>query len=104
MQYEIATLMWSLIGVWAVLVVNCVLLFVLLMKKNPTIIINNERLTTKQECELKNIETKEAIIDNEKHWTPPNVLTEPPEPKRVRDIPTFKGKPLASGFGDPKHG
>ena len=106
MQYEIATLISSLIGVWIVLVVNCVLLFILLMKKNPTIIINNESLTPKQECELKNIETKEAVVGNEKHWAPPGVLDESPEPGNLfpKNIPSFKDKPKPSGFGDIKNG
>ena len=98
---------WSLIAIWIILVINCALLFVLLMKKNPTIIINNnERDSLLKPGNIEMLDFKPSIVGNEKHWSPPDVLAEPLEPGNLfpKNVPTFKGKPLASGFGDPNHG
>ena len=101
MQHEVTISIWPFIAIWFVLVINCALLFILLMKKNPTIVINNEHSVSKNTDNIGTLEYKQAMVGNEKHWPPPGVLVEPPEPGNLfpKNIPSFKDKPKPSGFG-----
>jgi hypothetical protein len=89
------------VAVFIVLIINSALLVLLVFKKNPNIIINNEHSPMVLPGNTKMLElnlNQDAACDNKKFYTPPS-----PKEAFNNPIPSFKDKPKPSGFGDIKN-